>query len=199
MDIRVSVEEALGRHSAVRRIELIGSRSRGDATSFSDWDFQVITNDFPQVANDLPSLAATLRPMAKQWDRLSDHKCYMLVLKGPTKVDLLFDVKSEREPPWTVRAETLQAIDDHFWDWILWLLSKEAAGKDQVVRSELQKLYSHLLEPMGVSECPTDVARAVDYYAAAREAQERRHGEHVSRTLEQEMRRAFVRRRPDPH
>src|SRR5579884_2097286 len=28
------------------------------------------------------------------------------------------------QPAWEPRADTLMAIDEHFWDWILWLGSK---------------------------------------------------------------------------
>jgi len=75
----------------------------------------------------------------------------MLILKGPTKVDLLFEVPNEHDPPWRVNGETLGAVDDHFWDWTLWLLAKEVAGKGKLVVSELAKMYQHLLDPMGVS------------------------------------------------
>ncbi len=36
----------------------------------------------------------------------------MLMLRGPVKVDLIFpDVPRALEPPWTVSADTLEAID----------------------------------------------------------------------------------------
>jgi predicted nucleotidyltransferase len=195
MDIRERVEEAIGGHPAVRRIQLVGSRARGDATVFSDWDFQVVTNNFLLLANDLSSLVQPLLPVATQWDRLSDEKCYMLVLRGPAKVDLLFQVANEHDPPWIVTGETLGAVDHHFWDWTLWLLAKEVAGKDSLVRSELAKLSLHLLEPMGVSACPGDIDRAVDAYVRAREMKERRYHARIPRTLEREVRIALNRRR----
>jgi nucleotidyltransferase-like protein len=137
MDIARRVERALGEHGAVRRVRLIGSRARSDPTPFSDWDFEIVTDDFPSVSIAIPSLVASLRPIAQQWDRLSTKECYMLVLNGPEKVDLLFDVPHKEERRWTASASTLQAIDDHFWDWLLWLLSKEAAGREEVVFGEL--------------------------------------------------------------
>jgi hypothetical protein len=162
---------------------------------FSDWDFAVATDDFPSIANALPSMAQPLSPIAQQWDRLSEHKCYMLILQGPTKVDLLFDVPNQQEPPWTVSAETLPAVDDHFWDWLLWLLSKEAGGNDHLVSSELAKMFRHLLEPMAMSVCPADINGAVKGYVKARDAQERCHAVIVDRTLEQEVRKSLELRR----
>ena len=64
--------EAVERHSAVRRVRLVGSRAAGTATVLSDWDFVVETGDFQAVAKDMGSLIAPLRPLAQQWDRLSE-------------------------------------------------------------------------------------------------------------------------------
>ena len=194
-DIPRHVTEAVARHPAVTQVRLVGSRSRGNPTTFSDWDFEVVTDDFPSLASVLSSLTRPLLPYAEQWDRLSEDKCYMLVLKGPTKVDLLFDVPNEQEPPWEVRRETLATIDDHFWDWVLWLLSKQAARKDQLVVSELEKMFHHLLEPMGASTCPPDIFHAIEVYTAARNAQERRHDIHIPRTLERVARPSVYRLR----
>jgi hypothetical protein len=46
----------------------------------ADWDFRVEVDDFAVVAADLPRLASVLGPLAGQWDRLSPHQCYMLML-----------------------------------------------------------------------------------------------------------------------
>jgi len=54
----------VGRHRALRRLQLIGSRARGDPTMFSDWDFAVVTDDFPSFADALPSLLQPLSPSA---------------------------------------------------------------------------------------------------------------------------------------
>jgi hypothetical protein len=194
MDIPRRVERTLGEHVAVRGVNLIGSRARGDPTPFSDWDFEILTDDFPSVSIAIPSLVASLRPIAQQWDRLSTHECYMLVLDGPEKVDLLFDVPHKEERRWTASASSLQAIDDHFWDWLLWLLSKEAAGRDEVVFEELGKMFDHLLEPMGVLDRPRDLPAAVHAYVDVRESQERRHDVLVTRRLEGEVRKAWTRR-----
>jgi hypothetical protein len=124
VDISEFARTTIAGHPAVNDVRLTGSRARGDSTSFSDWDFEVETGDFSALARAMPSLVAPLRPICQQWDRLSTHETYMVVLDGPTKVDFLFDVRHEREEPWTVEAGTLQGIDDHFWDWALWLRSK---------------------------------------------------------------------------
>ena len=48
-------------------------------------------------------------------------------------------------PAWQVTAATLPGIDDHFWDWMLWLAAKQQAGKAGLVAAELAKLHEHLL------------------------------------------------------
>jgi predicted nucleotidyltransferase len=187
-DIPRQVETVVGSHPAVHGVRLVGSRATGHHTAVSDWDLMIDTDDFRSVAAALPALVNALRPIAQQWDRLSTHQTYMLVLSGPAKVDLLFDVPHVREPPWSVSRDTLPAIDDHFWDWILWLLSKEGAGRVELLRDELQLLFLHVLEPMGVGRCPSDLPAAVHAYLDARGRQERRHGLLVARTLEREVR-----------
>ncbi len=49
--------------------------------------------------------------------------------------------------PWQVSAATLPGIDDHFWDWLLWLSAKQEAGQHGLVATELAKLHEHLLDP----------------------------------------------------
>jgi hypothetical protein len=179
------VRRTVGRHPAVRKVDLAGSRAEGRATERSDWDFVVAADDFTALAGDLPGLCAPLAPLAMQWDRLSPHQCWMLMLTGPTKVDLLFpDEPHELEPPWEPTRENLAAIDDHFWDWALWLRSKEAAGKRQQVEAELEKLHRHLLGPLGARTTPASVAEAVAFYRDARAAAELRLGNEVPRALE---------------
>jgi len=179
------VVAAIGRHPEVRSIALTGSRAEGRATELSDWDFVVAAGDFPAVARDLPELSAPLAPIAEQWDRLSPHWCWMLMLQGPTKIDLLFlDEPHEVESPWEATRENLRGIDRHFWDWALWLHSKEAAGKSELVATELDKLLEHLLGPLGVRTRPDSVAEAVAAYRDARAVAERRFGCEVPRELE---------------
>jgi hypothetical protein len=179
------VISAVGRHPAVRSISLAGSRAEGRATERSDWDFVLTADDFPALAGDLPDLCAPLAPIAMQWDRLSPHQCWMLMLGGPTKIDLLFpDEPHELEPPWEPTRENLAGIDDHFWDWVLWLRSKEAAGKREQTDAELEKLFRHLLGPLGATTKPGSVAEAVAVYRDARATAERRLDYEVPRELE---------------
>jgi hypothetical protein len=123
--------------------------------------------------------------LVQQWDRLSSEQCWMLLLAGPVKVDLIFpDESHEKEGPWRPGPDNLAGIDDHFWDWMLWLRSKEAAGKSEQVAVELDKLHAHLLAPLGVEQPPSSVAEAVASYRAARDRAERRFGRAVSREVE---------------
>jgi hypothetical protein len=179
------VVSAIGRHPGVRSVSLAGSRAEGRATKFSDWDFVVAVEDFQAVAVDLPELSAPLSPIAEQWDRLSPHQCWMLMLAGPTKVDVIFpDEPHELEPPWKPSRENLAAIDRHFWDWALWLRSKEASGKADLVATELEKLSHHLLGPLGTTATPESVAGAVTAYRDACATAERHFSCKVPRELE---------------
>jgi hypothetical protein len=90
MTIAERVPAALTTHPAVKAVELAGSRAEGRATDVSDWDFLVATDRFEDLVADLPGLVAELEPLAQQWDRLSPSWCYMLILRGPVKVDLIF-------------------------------------------------------------------------------------------------------------
>ena len=108
MIIDEAVVAAVSPHPAVERIELVGSRAEGRETRWSDWDFGVRTRDFPAIAEALPGLLAPLEAVVEQWDRLSEHQCWMLILRGPVMPS----------------AENLGAIDAHLWDWLLWLRSK---------------------------------------------------------------------------
>jgi hypothetical protein len=107
-------------------------------------------------------------------------------------------VPHEIEPPWTPSKATLPAIDAHFWDWLLWLMSKEAAGRDDLVSEELAKMFDHLLQPMGEQVPPIDLTAALDAYVNARGRQEGRLDVRVSRRPESEVRRAWIRRSSSP-
>ena len=96
----------------------------------------------------------------------------------------IFDEPHVKEPPWEPGPETLAGIDDHFWDWMLWLRSKEARGEDEYVAEELEKLHGHLLAPLGVEASPSTMAEAVRSYLEARGRAERPFGVTVSRELE---------------
>lgn len=187
-DLVTRVPALLRASGHVEAVELGGSRARGTATRLSDWDFVVDTDDFASLADDLPRLVAPLEPLVAQWDPLSDYECYMLVLPGPVKVDLIFaDVPHEDAPPWEVSPTTLQRIDDHLWDWLLWLASKVASGREERVEAELAKLHRHLLAPMGVERVPRSLGEAVDRYLAARDRWEARFDTAVDRRAEREV------------
>jgi hypothetical protein len=133
-------------------------------------------------------MVTDLAPLGRQWDRISEYPCYMLLLSGPAKVDLIFpDEPYESLPPWTVTAETLDGIDQHLWDWVLWLASKRARGQDELVQSELAKMRDHLLRPMRVNEVPRSIEDAVERYRSARDERERAFGVRVTRRREREV------------
>ncbi len=104
--------EEVGSHAAIGSITLTGSRARGEAGPLSDWDFEVETGDFAAVVGALRELVAPLEPLAQQWDRLSEHACYMLMLPGAVKVDLIFEEPHSPEPRWVVSRETLRGVDE---------------------------------------------------------------------------------------
>jgi hypothetical protein len=187
-DLASSIPALLRASPFVATVELCGSRASGTAGRFSDWDFCVTARDFDALAPTLSALVRPLVPLAEQWDRLSDYACYMLILSGPTKVDLIFaDVPHEDEPPWLVDVSTLPRIDDHFWDWSLWLTSKVDAGKDTRVAAELRKMHHHLLAPMGIPSSPASLEEAVEKYLVARDACARSLGVSVDHRLEHEI------------
>jgi hypothetical protein len=172
----------LSSDARIATVELTGSRARGEAAPLSDWDFAVTAAEFDDVRDALPELVRPLHPVVAQWDRLSRTWCYMLILAGPAKVDLLFGRPHQPAGPWPVTASTLAGVDDHFWDWALWLRSK--LGRADIAAGELRKLHEHLLGPMGVTGAPASLGEAVTAYRAAREKCERRLGTHVSRNAE---------------
>jgi len=108
------------------------------------------------------------------------------------KIDLIFDQPhAALPPPWQVTASTLAGIDDHFWDWALWLWSKPAAGRRDVLAAELSKLHRHLLSPLGVGPVPGTHHEAIREYRTARAGWERRFGIQLSRVAEQAVAPAF--------
>ena len=191
-DLTDRVRSVLAKDRAIQSVDPTGSRARGEANQLSDWDFKIETLDFLGVASGLRALVYPLRPIAQQWDRLSEHACYMLMLSGVGKVDLIFDAPRELSPPWEVSAETLQGIDDHFWDWTIWLAAKDKAGKREFVRAELEKMQAHLLGPLGVARAPGSVREAVAAYSASRAQAEKRLGLNVRREVETEVRRLLA-------
>lgn len=176
---------------AIRSVSLVGSRQRGDATIWSDWDFKVRADDFAAVAQVLPTLIAPLEPLAAQWDRLSDEQCYMLIVDGPQKIDLIFDEPHVHQPPHAVSATTLTTIDAHFWDWALWLTSKVGVGRLDLLATELAKMTDHLLGPLGIVATPGSLTDAVDAYLSARTNHEERFGAKVPRELGRQVERVI--------
>ncbi len=179
------VMRVVGAATGIQRIELTGSRASGRATPLSDWDFRVVTADFAGVREAMPRLVVPLSPVVVQWDRLSRTWCYMLILTGPVKIDLIFGQPHAALPPWQPSASTLRGIDDHFWDWTLWLRSKQLAGKHGLVEAELGKLHNHLLGPLGVMQAPGTIELAIAGYQTARTQWERRLGMRIPRTAEE--------------
>jgi hypothetical protein len=195
MDLAQRIIASVAPHPEVRNIRLVGSRAEGRASDVSDWDFRVEANDFAAVAEALPHLLAPLDPLAQQWDRLSREYCWMLILRGPAKVDLIFpDESHTNEPPWEPNHENLDAIEAHFWDWMLWLRGKEATDKADLIASELDKLFEHLLAPLGVKRRPSSIVDAIASYQHARDRAEQHFGVVVRRELETAVARVF--RRP---
>jgi hypothetical protein len=184
----VDVAALLAPHPAVERVWLTGSRERGDAHELSDWDWGVTARDFEAVARDLPKALAPLQPISALWDPYADIECYMLMLRGPTKVDVLFPGEPrDWDGPWRPSSKTLPQIDAHFWDWILWTEQKWRGGKDDIVRKSLADMHRLLLEPMGVVRAPTTVPRALDVYLEARTRLEEIYGVRVARDLQYEV------------
>jgi hypothetical protein len=183
------VPSALESHPSVREVRLAGSRAADRAHDLSDWDFLVLTDDFAAVARALPALVAPLCPLSELWDPYSHYACYMLMLRGPTKVDLIFSGEKRKwSSAWEPAPDTLEAIDTHFWDWILWLEQKRRGGRTAQLEKSLGDMFDLMLRPLGVVEKPRSVAEATDAYVAARGALERRFRVRVPRTLEDEVR-----------
>jgi hypothetical protein len=188
VDFGTRVPELLAKHPSVGRVELSGSRAAGTATPLSDWDFAVETSDFDALEQALPELVAPLEPLAQQWDPLGEHPTYMLMLRGPTKIDFIFSGEPMRaRPPWRVTAETLVPLDEHFWDWILWLTAKRAGGRAELVSDQLVKMHGFLLRPLGVETVPATIEEAADRYVAALDVAERRFGISVPRVIRDEV------------
>jgi hypothetical protein len=154
----------------IDRVELVGSRARGDALPLADWDFKITTRAFAEVQQRLPALAAPLRPV---------------ILVGQAKVDLIFTEPHAVLPAWQVTAATLPGIDDHFWDWLLWLAAKQQAGNADLVAAELAKLNKHLLAPLGVPAQPVTLGQVIGSYRAARCRWEQRLNCQAPRAAEQ--------------
>jgi hypothetical protein len=158
MDIGAEVPRLLMQHPRVLAVRLAGSRAAGSAHDFSDWDFVVQADDFDSVASDLPNLVEPLRPIGQQWDPYADHACYMLMLTGAVKVDLIFpDQHRQWSSAWQPSVDTLEAIDHHLWDWIAYIEQKRTGGHPVQVATLLHDMHTLMLKPMGGSSRTTNL------------------------------------------
>ena len=167
-EVVTALRTALEDCSAVTSVSLGGSRERGSATELSDWDLYLV-GDPAAMMVEVPAIVASFRPLAAFWEPLAEEAGYMVVMDGPTKVDV-FPTGGRRriQPPWVVRAETLAQIDGHFWDWTLWLGGKTLRDERELVARELITMHGFLLEPMGVAAAPATLAEARAVYLRAR-------------------------------
>ena len=190
MDDLVAVARRLvTAHPAVTAAEFAGSRSRGEHHELSDWDVAVQTSDFAAVARDMHALVAPLEPIGEQWEPMGHFPVYQVMLRGPTKLEYLFlDESQEAMPTLVPGPDTLPAINNHFWDWIWWLISKDAAGRGDLVAEHMPQLHAHLLRPLGVAAVPDGIYAAIAAFVARRDALEREYGLTVPRALEDEIR-----------
>ncbi|MFZ0891436.1 MAG: nucleotidyltransferase domain-containing protein [Thermoplasmata archaeon] len=186
------ITRLLQSHPAIASVRLVGSRAEHRATAVSDWDFAVDAPNFPSAAAVLPILVRPLAPLGTFWDPLSQRQCFIAILPGPRKVDFIFQERHRQEPPYVVGTETLAAMDVHFWDWILWLVAKESAGRSELVTSELQKMHYFLTGPLGVPGVAPTLGAAVQNFLEAREQAEMRFGCRVRRDLSNEVIRFLV-------
>jgi len=185
---------AVARHPAVASVQLAGSRSRGTHEPLSDWDFAVQTQDFAAVAQDMPALATSLDPLGEQWEPLGHFPVYQVLLRGPTKVEYLFLDRTQRaRPPLLPGADTLPAINTHFWDWIWWLATKASTGHHELLAEHLPQLHAYLLGPMGIDAAPASIRAAIDAFLPRRDELERRYDVSVPRELEAEVLRGISR------
>jgi hypothetical protein len=193
-DLARTAIDLVSKHPAVRHVELAGSRARGTHEELSDWDFAVTTFDFAAVARDLPALIAPLHPLGQQWEPLGHFPVYQVLRPGPTKIEYLFlEHSQDPMPPPEPGPATLEAINTHFWDWIWWIATKAAIGRNDLVAEHLAELFGYLLRPIGVPERPVDIEVAIDAFVSRRDELERDYGMTVSRALEEEVR-AGIRR-----
>lgn len=156
-----TIIEALSGHFSITDVHLTGSRASQQNTEFSDWDFAVSTSNFEYTATNIQTVVKKLLPLGTFWDPLGSTKCFVAILSGPKKVDFIFEEPQEEKQPYVISRQNLAQIDLHFWDWTIWLVSKEKHADKELVASELHKMYDFILSPMGVSDEPEDIASAV--------------------------------------
>jgi hypothetical protein len=195
LDLREAVPAALLVDPSVKRVVLVGSRARGNPTPLSDWDFEVTAAEPARLARRLPRLIRPLQPLAAGWDPNGERPTQFLLLAGARKVDLV--MPQLRQPSeggvHRVTRERLRTIDHHFWDWVLWLGSKQLRGEMDRVRGELARMSHQLLEPLGVDGPPAAIADAVAAYRAAYAATCRQLGARRRLRLDREVSAALER------
>jgi hypothetical protein len=172
--IRDAVEAVPG----VRQVALTGSRAAGDPTPLSDWDFDLDIAD-DSVLGAIEKAVRPLPALAVFWDPLSARANLIALVDGPIKVDVI--VPDAPNPQlitrWAVTAQSLARLDEHFWDWTLWLAAKQLRGSTQLVETQLERMWSALLEPLGVTAPPATIGAAIERYTEA--SQRRAHDLHV--------------------
>jgi hypothetical protein len=179
----------LAGYPAVKSVEFAGSRSRGTHEELSDWDFAVETSDFEALARDLPALVEPLHPLSQQWEPMGHFPVYQVLLRGPVKIEYLFlDRSQDPVPPRQPSAETLHAINTHFWDWIWWITTKASIGRSDLVAEHMTQLSDQILRPMGIDAVPESIDSAVELFVARRDQLEAELGVTVDRALENEVR-----------
>ena len=105
MDLKAEIPKLLLRDPTVTSVQLGGSRKRGDENALSDWDFVVETVDAGALREHISHLVESVNPLVSQWDRLGPVWCYMLILEGGVKVDIIVEGTTQiDEPPWKVSA-----------------------------------------------------------------------------------------------
>jgi hypothetical protein len=164
MKPEVIIPGLLKKHPLVKKVSLTGSRAGNRATEWSDWDFLVEVSDFDAFSASLPALFKDLEPLSWLWDPLSRHRIFMMILKGPVKIDIIFDLPPKPAPPWSVNKNSLVNIERHFWDWIFWLAGKKIRSDENLVNNELEKMFGFILTPLGGVKCPATVEEAVKNY-----------------------------------
>jgi hypothetical protein len=194
-DVVWAIREAFGRSEAVSSVVLGGSRARGAATELSDWDIY-LEGDPERMMEEIPRLVASFGPLAAFWEPLAEQAGYMVLMDGPTKVDV-FPVGAIRQiqPPWVPSGATLASIDAHFWDWTLWLGSKALRDERQLVSDELAKMQEFLLRPLGVASAPASLDEALALYHQARAQAVDTFGVEVHQELGQQVSEALRRHR----
>ncbi len=188
-----AIRDAVAAAPGVRRVVLTGSRAARDPTPLSDWDFDV------EIADDsvLDVIELAVRPLpalAVFWDPLSERANLIALVDGPIKVDVIVPDAPNPHPitRWTATAQSLPRLDEHFWDWTLWLAAKKLRGSTPLVETQLDRMWRALLEPIGVTAPPTTIGEAVEVYTEASRRRARELGIRVDPGLADQVRTALV-------